>query len=155
MAQWLLEEGGADIADAGHDGQTVWSLLEPAEADDDELASLLKVMLLLSDAPDDFFLKLESQHVPLILRGQNFRVQLPAYLEQQWAEVINHCTLPAALRPIVAAYAATTPQDMWLYGLQVQAPAAKRAIEDEDSGEDGGEGTRHCRRSRRLRQKRG
>jgi hypothetical protein len=154
-ARWLLEECGADISDIGKCGRTVWGMLEPDEADDDELDSLLKVMVLLDDAPANFIAKLASPQVILCQTGRQLRARLPAYLEQQRAEVIAHCTLPAALRPIVAAYAATTPQDVWLYGLRVQAPAAKRVLGEEDSGEEGSGGAPRLRRSRRLRQKRG
>jgi hypothetical protein len=154
-AQWLLEGCGADISDVGKCGRNVWSMLKPDEADDDELDSLLKVMVLLDDAPADVIAKLAPRQVVTCQVGRQLRAWLPAYLEQQRAQVIAHCTLPAALRPIVAAYAATTPQDVWLYRLHVQAPVAKRAMEDKDSGEEGDEGVPRRRRSRRLHQKRG
>jgi hypothetical protein len=35
--------------------------------------------------------------------------------------VIDHCPLPAVLQSIVSDYAATTAEDMWAYGLRIQA----------------------------------
>jgi hypothetical protein len=42
-------------------------------------------------------------------------------LEQQRASVFEHCLLPAALLPLIAEYAATTPEDMWADGLRIHA----------------------------------
>jgi hypothetical protein len=81
----------------------VWEQLklEGVGADAHALALLLKVMVLLADAPPDFVAKLSPEHTELATRGQQFRVQLPSYLEQQRALVVAHCLLPAALQPIV------------------------------------------------------
>lgn len=53
----------------------------------------------------------------LCIRDQRLQVQLPSYLEQQRAEVVAHCPLPAVLLHLVAAYAAATMDDMWAHEL--------------------------------------
>jgi hypothetical protein len=77
-----------------------------------ELSSLLKVMVLLEDAPAGFIGLLSPQHVDICTRGQQLRAQLPSYLEQQRAAVVAHCPLPGVLQSLVAAYTVTTPEDM-------------------------------------------
>jgi hypothetical protein len=126
----------------------VWSKLKLEDADADALASLLKVMVLLADAPPDFVAKLSPAHAELATRGLQLRAQLPSYLEQQKALVVAHCPLPAVLQPIVFGLAAPTPEDMWTEGLRVRAPRPKRQRAEEDAG-----GV-PLRRSVRLRQKR-
>jgi hypothetical protein len=127
----------------------VWSRLKLEGADVDALASLLKVMVLLADAPPDFVAKLSPAHAELATRGRQLRAQLPSYLEQQRGLVVAHCPLPAALQPIVYGLAMFTPEDMWMGGLRIRAPRLKRprAGKEEDAV---------CvplRRSVRLRQK--
>jgi hypothetical protein len=131
----------------------VWGSLEKAEinADADALASLLKVMVLLADAPPDFVAKLSPAHAELATRGQQLRAQLPSYLEQQRALVVEHCPLPAALQPIVYGLAAPTPEDMWTDGLRIRASRPKRPRVE---GEEDAEGSVPLRRSARLSQKR-
>jgi hypothetical protein len=127
-AQWLLEEGGARIEETDSTGDTVWSTLKLEGMDADALASLLKVMVLLADAPPDFVAKLSPAHAKLARRGRQLRAQLSSYLERQRALVVAHCPLPAVLQPIVFGYAVPTPEDMWAEGgLRVRAPRAKRA----------------------------
>jgi hypothetical protein len=55
----------------------------------------------------------------LTTRGRHFRAQLPLYLEQQRASVAEHCPLPSVLQSTISEYAATTPEDMWAYGLRI------------------------------------
>jgi hypothetical protein len=96
--------------------------------------------------------ELSPEHAKIATRGRQLRAQLPSYLERQRALVIAHCPLPAALQPLVAGYAAPTPEDMWAEGgLRVRAPQAKRAraVVGVDAGAP------VLRRSLRLRQKRG
>jgi hypothetical protein len=153
-AQWLLEEGGASIHETDVYGQTVWGSLQKAEinADADALASLLRVMVLIADAPPDFVAQLSPAHAELATRGQQLRAQLPSYLEQQRALVVAHCPLPAALQPIVFGLAAPTPEDMWTDGLRVRAPRPKRPRAEGE--EEEAEGSVPLWRSVRLRQKR-
>jgi hypothetical protein len=136
--QYLLEEQGASISDTEDSGDTVWDnitrwletsdITEYTDMSNVELSSLLKVMVMLEDAPSDFITRpqLLPQHSEICTRGQQLRAQLPSYLGQQRAAVVAHCTVPAVLQSIVAAYAATTPEDMWANGLDVRAPRAKR-----------------------------
>jgi hypothetical protein len=81
-------------------------------------------MVMLDDAPPAFMAKLSPAHAELTSRGRDFRSQLPSYLEEQRASVLEHCPLPPVLLPIVAEYAATTPEDMWADGLRVEATDA-------------------------------
>jgi hypothetical protein len=113
-----------------------------------ELLSLLKVMVMLDDAPADFIAKLSPRSADICTRGRQLRAQLPSYLEQQRAAVAAHCPLPAVLQSLVATYAATTLDDMWADGLRVQAPRAREAgkAERKDAPPP--------RRSLRLRKKR-
>jgi hypothetical protein len=127
LLQYFLQEAGASFIDTTNDDQTVWDLLEHKEIyggwnqDPVALASLLKIMVMLDDAPPAFVAKLSSAYTKISTRGRLFRVHLPSYLEQQRASVFEHCPLPPVLLPIVAGYAPTTPEDMWTYGLRVQA----------------------------------
>jgi hypothetical protein len=153
--QWLLEEQEASIIKRDHFGRTVWDGLhlycKYKNYVAAKLSSLLKVMVMLDDAPAAFVAKLSPQLADICTRGPQLRAQLPSYLEQQRAAIVAHCPLPL---PLVAEYAATTPEDMWAYGLRMQAPQAKRGRtkvdkEDEEDSED----APPLRRSLRLRQK--
>jgi hypothetical protein len=124
-------------------------MLKLEGTDADALASLLKVMVLLTDAPPDFVAKLSPMHAELATRGRQLRAQLPSYLEQQRALVVAHCPLPAALQPLVYGLAVPTPEDMWTEGLRVRAPRPKRQRAGELDV-----GSVPLRRSVRLRQKR-
>jgi hypothetical protein len=118
-----------------------------------ELLSLLKVMVMLDDAPADFIAKTVPRSMEICTRGRQLRAQLPSYLEQQRAKVAVHCPLPAVLQPLIAAYAATTPEDMWTDGLRVQEPRGKRKRAREAEEAEGGDAA-PPRRSLRLHQKR-
>jgi hypothetical protein len=148
-AQWLLEKGGASINETTTAGKTVWSVLKLENTDGGALASLLKVIVLLADAPHDFVARLSPAHAELVTRGRQLRAQLPSYLEQQRALVVARCPLPAALQPIVYGLAAPTPEDMWTEGLRVRTPRSKRQRAEVEEA-----GSVPLRRSVRLRQKR-
>jgi hypothetical protein len=117
--EYFLREAGASISDATSRGRTVWILLDLQDDDTIALASLLKIMVMLDDAPLAFVAKLSPANAELTTRGRYFRAQLPSYLEQQRASVFKHCPLPPVLQSIVADYAVTTPEDMWADGLRV------------------------------------
>jgi hypothetical protein len=151
LVQYFMEETEVSISDATDDGSTVWHFLELEDADPLEIVSLLKVMGMLDDAPPAFVAKLSPLHADLTEKGSCFRAQLPSYLEQQRASVFEHCPLPAVLLPIIAEYAATTPEDMWADGLRIQAPRPKRPRSM--AGADD-EAQMPLRRSLRLHQKR-
>jgi hypothetical protein len=89
-------------------------------------------MVMLEDTPADFVDDALPQHADICTRGRKLRAQLPSFLEQQRAAVVAHCSLPDVLQSLVAAYAVTTPEDMWADGLRVQAPRAKRARMEAD-----------------------
>jgi hypothetical protein len=98
---------------------TVWNLLYEESTDTTELSSLLKVMVMLDDAPADFICDLTPQYAEICTRGRKLRAQLPAYLERQRATIVTNCPLPGVLQTLLIAYAATTPEDMWADGLLV------------------------------------
>jgi hypothetical protein len=166
LALFLFAEGGACIGNITHGLCTFWDMLHFGiyarrqagieETDADGLSALLKVMVMLDNAPQFFISSLTPLHAELYTRGRHLRAQLPSYLEQQRAMVVVHCPLPTVLQSLVAVYAATTPEDMWTDGLRVQAPQPKRPREAVVAGDEGKEeGEIPLRRSVRLRQKRG
>jgi hypothetical protein len=118
--QYLLEQG-ALMTEKDSRGRTIWNELSSVYRDGNtaEMSSLLKVMVMLDDAPANFAARISPQHAELWTRGRLLRAQLPFYLEQQRAVVVTHCSLPTVLRSVVAAYAATTPEDMWADGLRL------------------------------------
>jgi ankyrin repeat protein len=124
--QYLLEERGAPLTKSSVFGDTEWGNIDvdvrTALAHSDDLTSLLKVMVMLEDAPADFIAnpRLSPQHADICARGRQFRAQLLSYLEQQQTAIVAHCPLPAVLQSLVAAYAATNPKDMWTDGLRVE-----------------------------------
>jgi hypothetical protein len=91
ILQYFLEEAGASISDVTSNVGTVWMLLELKDASPMAIAALLKVMVMLGDAPPKFVAKLSQAHAEIAARGQQYRVQLPSYLEQQRAMVVAHC----------------------------------------------------------------
>jgi hypothetical protein len=115
LMTWLLTEGGASITEVGQDGRSVWRHLRHhiQRANRTELSSLLRVMVLLDDAPPEFVSLLKLADARIVAQGQHFRDLLPSYLEQQPRLVVIHCPLPAVLKPIVAEYAAFTQEDIW------------------------------------------
>jgi hypothetical protein len=120
---WLLVECEANINEVGNGCcYTVWTCLRPQHPDDAELSSLLKVMVMLDDAPAHFISRCLLLHAELCEQGCQFRAQLPFYLELQEATIVKKCPLPAVLQSLVFAYAATTTEDVWADGLRVFAP---------------------------------
>ena len=118
--------------------------------DNAELLSLLKVMVLLGDAPPDFTAKLSAEHKRLVEEGQQLRARLPSYLEQQRALLLVHCPLPAVLQPLVVTYAEPTREDMWDTRLRISAKQANKRIAEASTSP-----LAPLRRSFCLRQKRG
>jgi hypothetical protein len=154
--QSLLEEHGASMSERNYDSRTAWSsmCLRRGERAND-LSSLLKVIVMLEDAPAAFINRLSPQHAAICTRGRQLRAQLPSYLMQQRAAVVAHCSLPSVLQSLVTAYAVITPEDMWTDGLRVHAPRAKRArARVAEAGEAEDEEAILPRRSLRLHQKR-
>jgi hypothetical protein len=113
-------------------------------------------MVMLDDAPANVTASLSPHHAYICTRGRHFRAQLPSSLVQQRAAFFTHCPLPDVLRSLVAAYAVTTPEDMWADGLCVQVPRAKRVRTkaDEKGEEEGEDALAILHRSLRQRQKR-
>jgi hypothetical protein len=121
LVQWLLEEGGANITDGTFCGESesVWDKLSKnivGIVDGQELAaltSLLKVMVLLGNAPPDFIDMLVPHNAAIAILGRKICEVRPAYLGQQHALIQTTCPLPAFLKSIVTTYAEPTPEDMW------------------------------------------
>ena len=103
LAKWLLLKGGASMNDVNRYGETVWHALGwrtyTPEAED-ELSSMLCVMVLLGDAPSNYTARLPPQLIEIFVRGKLFRTQLPGYLKQQRNLIVAHCPLPTVLLPI-------------------------------------------------------
>jgi hypothetical protein len=113
----MLEEGGASLTQGN--GLSVWSALRNSideSLDTADLAALLKVMVMLEDAPANVIAKLSPALAKIATRGRQLRAQHSSYLERQQGLVVAHCPLIAALQPLVAGYAAPTPEDMWADG---------------------------------------
>jgi hypothetical protein len=115
LVRWLLEEGGAKITDVvmiRGEYRSIWKDLN-VYARDAELPSLLRVMVLLGDAPADFIAKLSPQNAQIVTQGQRIRALRPLYLKQQQNMIQTTCPLPNVLHAIVATYVEPTPEDMW------------------------------------------
>jgi hypothetical protein len=128
--QWLLEEAGANITDADQYGKTVWTHLRShiQTADDIALSSLLRTMTLLGDAPPGFSRRLKAHDAKIVTKGRQLRARLPSYIEQQSADIVANCPLPAILQSIVCAYAVPTHNDKWTHGLAIWAVGCSRDI---------------------------
>lgn len=110
--RWLLVEERARISEVGNQAHfTVWNNLNLKNwtLDAAELSALLKVMVMLEDAPASFIERLIPEHAELCRQGRQFRAQFPSYLGQQRARIVAHCPLPTVLQSLVVAYAKTTP----------------------------------------------
>jgi ankyrin repeat protein len=119
---WLLTEAGVNIAEVGYQADaTVWNNTNICSEPNDPggLSALLKVMVMLDDAPADFIARLSPHHAELCTRGRELQAQLPTYLDQLSATIIAHCPLPDVLQSIVVTYAATALEDMWMDGLPI------------------------------------
>jgi hypothetical protein len=113
LLEWLLTEGGANVLEVDNRGRDVWKKLKYfsdlakldgvvlKQAKDEELASLLRVMSLLSDAqPIEGSMHppfLKPHHARIIAQGQRLRAHFPAYLDQQRALLAQHIPLPTVL----------------------------------------------------------
>jgi hypothetical protein len=132
VVQYLFQEGGANIFEVDSVGQTLWDILQHVDADPVALASLLiKDMVMLDDAPPTFLARLSLAHAELTVLDRHFCAQLRSYIiwsTSQQTSVFQNCPLPPVLLPIVAVYAVTTPDDMWQYGLRVEATASDGGI---------------------------
>jgi hypothetical protein len=119
ILQWLLEEGLANIADViilSGKARSVWDNLSKnmiIKGEPVALTSLLKVMVLLGDAPLDCIAKLSPHNAEIATQGRQIRALRPVYLEQQQASIDTQRNLPAVLQSIVATYAEPTPDEMW------------------------------------------
>jgi hypothetical protein len=124
----LLLEHGADIADTGHNGATVWTILMNKLVADDMTSSfdsmtlatitaLLRVMVLRGAPPAELTARLSLEHEE-VEEGARLRAQLPAYLAQQRALLDAHCPLITPLQDLVHGYEMPTATDeLWATGL--------------------------------------
>jgi hypothetical protein len=76
------------------------------------LEQLLKVLLILGDAPDVFREGLSAEHKSLV-DACDWRVQSAAYLARRHACITSYCPLPSVLLPCVSGFAELTREDMW------------------------------------------
>jgi hypothetical protein len=123
---------GVDGVDLASDKFCAWQLMycrllvgeEPylvaGHPGDEELSCLLQAMVMLEDAPDNFIGELLPHHTALCVRGRHLRAQLPWHQERQAGKVAAHCPLIAVLQSLVAAYAVTQSDEMWITELGLQ-----------------------------------
>jgi hypothetical protein len=135
VALWLLVFGGARITAPSLFGDTtrdkiqwcgflhVWGyrnprgLTFPIHGTDADVSSLLKVMVMLHDAPSIFIERLRPHDAEIATKGLMYRKHLAQYLEQQKSTIIEDCDLPLVLLNLIVDFAATTTEDMWEHGL--------------------------------------
>jgi hypothetical protein len=125
---WLLEHGGADIAEANNAGQTVWELLTPTidygvfvkgrKERSAAVTALLRVMVVRGSPPARLVTQLRGdrpEHARVIEEGVRLRAALPAYMVRRRALLDAHCLLIASLRAIVIGYepGPTTTEELW------------------------------------------
>jgi hypothetical protein len=122
LAAWLLTEGGASLECKNIEGESAWdSLVQPHNKgmDEADLSHLLRVMLLMGDAPAHFVDTLSPALQALVLQGGRLRARLPAYLVRRQALLDTHCPmLLPQLRDLVHGYMElTTTDELWATGL--------------------------------------
>lgn len=105
-------------------GSAVWRQLERqiTYLDDAGLTSLLRVMVLLGDAPSWFLQKLKPQHRSIVEQGPQIRALKPVYLLKRRALLAENAPMPAVLENLVATYAEPTQEDMWIDWLRWLSP---------------------------------
>jgi hypothetical protein len=119
LIEWLLEQGGALITVVTMlrgESKSLWDILK-VPSRNPKFVSLLRVMVLLGDAPSDFIVKLsdysgDPRPAQIAAWGPQIRALRPSYLEQQQASVDAHFPLPAVLLSIIIAYVEPTAKDM-------------------------------------------
>jgi hypothetical protein len=118
----LLTEAGASMSEVSNTADhTIWDTLwlPSLNYHAAELSALLRVMVMLEDAPVHFLTRVMPQHVELCRRGRQLRAELTSHLDQQRASIVAHCPLPDVLQSLVLAHATTIAEDMWTGGLCV------------------------------------
>jgi ankyrin repeat protein len=84
VCQWLLEHGGANIAEANDEGQMVWTILTERLcrgylADEVTSTALMCAMVVRGVPPADFVAQLRlPEHTRVVEEGARLRVALPA-----------------------------------------------------------------------------
>jgi hypothetical protein len=128
--QWLLNHGGADIADANDGGETIWTLLAEMafkicplhEYVADWITARLRVYVLRGAPMAECMVRLRRpEHARVVEEGARLRAALPAYLVRRRALLNAHCPLIAPLLALVCRYAPepTTTKGLWATGLGV------------------------------------
>jgi hypothetical protein len=123
VTQYLLEHGGANIADVNNTNETIWDLLEETllnSGPEHEVAvtDLLKVMVLRGAPSAELATRLLPEFVSVIQKGARLRTALPDYLARRQALLDTHCPLLPPLRAIVNSYEEpTTTEELWATGL--------------------------------------
>jgi hypothetical protein len=123
--RWLLESGGASMADVNAEGASVWDLLEcylidrsGLEYDAATVTALLRVMVVRGEPPGGFEDKLLPGDAIVLQEGALLRARLPAYIARRRAVLDQHCQLIAPLRALVHGYEEpTTTEELWATGL--------------------------------------
>jgi hypothetical protein len=93
IMQYLLEERGSLVSERDWFGRTVWGSIYLRGYSSIELYSLLKVMVILEDAPAGFIVRLSTKHAEICTRGRQLRGELPC--RHTWS---NRLSGPRSLR---------------------------------------------------------
>jgi hypothetical protein len=130
---WLLLEAEGIIGELTNDATlTVWSEFNIKGSGYDELSAMLKIMVMLEDAPANFFSNLHSSNFNyrtpgfapgVSSSGPSCRLTWPGATKagNKGQRFVAHCPLLVMKQSIVITYAATiaAPEDMWADGLRV------------------------------------
>jgi hypothetical protein len=133
--QYLVEHGGADIADkeiiigqsvlkiidTNNAGNTIWDMLSGKIRNGNaaEVTALLRVIVLKTDIPANIAARLSPEHAQVVEEGARLKAALPAYLAQRRALLDAHCPLIPPLLALVRGYdpEPTTTEELWATGL--------------------------------------
>ena len=122
--KWLLEFGGASVADITNSQRTCWDLLSRCDCwqthNAAAVTALLQVMLLQDSPPVSTLAHLSQEHAQVVAEGARLRARLPAFLAQRRrARLSAHCPLLGPLRTLAMAraYDKPTTKQLWATGL--------------------------------------
>jgi ankyrin repeat protein len=141
--KWLLEFGGASIAETTNSQRTCWDLLSLCDfwrtCDTAAVTALLQVMLLRGAPPLSMASQLSPDYRRVVEEGARLRARLPAYLaRRRRVRLSAHCPLLGPLRTLalVRANHQPTTKQIWATGLgaDVNMPRVVPGIASSPSG---------------------
>jgi hypothetical protein len=135
--KWLLEFGGASIAETTNSQRTCWDLLSLCDIwhtyDTAAVTALLQVMLLHGAPPLSMASQLSADYGRVVEEGARLRARLPAYLaRRRRARLSAHCPLLGPLRilAMVRAYHQPTTKQLWATGLGADVNMPRVELDD-------------------------